>query len=141
MSTGYIYRRNLRFADTDMAGVGHFASVLVLVEEAWHAWLTNLGESVHPATAPAGAEPVGWPVVSVKIDYRHPVRFGDAIAVLLLPSRIGARSIQLQFSLDGPDGEFASGTFTAVCTTQISTGEWQSRAIPHSLAAKLSSQR
>lgn len=137
MSTGFYYRRTLRFADTDMAGVGHFSAITTIVEEAWHAWLGKLKESVHPAFAPAGAEPVGWPIVSLQIDFRHPVRFGDEINVLLAIERLGARSIKLRFTLEGPQGEFANGSISTVCTTQDAQGQWVARPIPRSLAEKL----
>ena len=137
MSAGFHYHRPLRFAETDMAGVGHFASILTIVEEAWHAWLTNLGESVHPAHAPAGAEPVGWPVVSITSDFQKPARFQDDIRVLLQVERLGARSLKLCFSLEGPRGELGSGSLTTACATRAADGTWSARPIPASLAAKL----
>ena len=137
MSTGFHYHRPLRFADTDMAGVGHFAAILNLVEEAWHAWLAKLGESVHPAHAPEGAEPVGWPIVSIGCDFRHPVRFRDDIRVLLNVERLGARSLKLRFTLEGPRGEFASGSLATACATQAEDGTWSARPIPAGLASKL----
>lgn len=138
MIHGFQYHRLLRFSDTDMAGVGHFAAILTIVEEAWHAWLTKLEESVHPAHTPAGAEPVGWPIVSITSDFRHPVRFQEEIRVLLNVERLGARSLKLRFSLEGPHGEFGSGTFAIACATQTADGAWSARPIPASLAAKLS---
>lgn len=137
MSAGFLYHRPLRFAETDMAGVGHFAAILALVEEAWHAWLAKLGESVHPAHAPLGAEPVGWPIVSISSDFRHPVRFQDDIRVLLNVERLGTRSLRLRFTLEGPHGEFGSGTIATACATQSTDGTWSARPIPASLAAKL----
>lgn len=137
MSTGFHYRRSLRFADTDMAGVGHFAAITTIVEEAWHAWLGKLKESVHPAFAPEGAEPVGWPIVSLQIDFRQPVRFGDEITVLLAVEHLGTRSIKLRFSLECPQGEFAQGSISTVCTTLDNDGHWVARPIPRSLAGKL----
>lgn len=137
MSSGFYYHRPLRFAETDMAGVGHFAAILTVVEEAWHAWLTKLGESVHPAHAPAGAEPVGWPVVSIASDFRHPVHFQDDIRVLLAVERLGARSLRLRFTLEGPQGEFGSGSLTLACANQAANGTWSARPVPTRLAAKL----
>lgn len=137
MSTGFYYHRPLRFADTDMAGVAHFSAILNLVEEAWHAWLAKLGESVHPAHAPQGAEPVCWPIVSISSDFRHPVRFQDDVRVLLNVERLGARSLKLRFTLEGPRGEFASGSLATACTTQNADGTWSARPIPAGLAAKL----
>lgn len=141
MSAGFHYHRPLRFADTDMAGVGHFAAILTLVEEAWHAWLEKLGESIHPAHAPDGAEPVGWPIVSISSDFRHPVRFRDDIRVLLHLERLGARSLRLRFTLEGPGGEFGSGSLATACATQAADGTWTARPIPARLAAKLTGGR
>ena len=135
------YRRPLRFADTDMAGVGHFAAILTIVEEAWHAWLQDLGESVHPATAPTGAEPVGWPIVSLSADFAKPVRFGDEITTLLTIDHLGTRSIRLHFALQSGQGEFASGTIATACTHLGADGQWQSRPIPAALVEKLTGNR
>lgn len=127
----------MRFADTDMAGVAHFSAVLTLVEEAWHAWLAKLGESVHPAHAPAGAEKCGWPVVSVGCDFRHPLQFGESASIALTVERMGARSIRLRFTINGPRGETAVGHYAVVCATQGEGGAWQARPLPASMVASM----
>jgi len=138
MRYGFVYRRELRFAETDMAGVGHFSDVITLVEEAWHSWLGKMGESVHPATAPEGAEKVGWPVVSVGCDFRQPLHFNEQITVTLAVERMGTRSIRLRFTIDGPRGESAHGHFAVVCATPGENG-WQARAIPASMVRAMQS--
>ena len=133
----FLYHRPLRFADTDMAGVGHFAAILTIVEEAWHAWLQHLGECVHPAHAPDGAEPVGWPIVSLSADFAKPVRFGDEITAALTIEHLGTRSIRLHFALQANQHEFAAGSVSTACTHLDSAGHWQSRPVPAALAKKL----
>jgi acyl-CoA thioesterase FadM len=138
MSDKFLYRRALRFAETDMAGVGHFAAILTMVEEAWHAYLADLGECVHPACAPPGADPVGWPVASLQVDFLHPVHFGEHLAILLEVARVGSRSVTLRFTIKGPAAAIAQGSITTVCTTLAGSGQWSPRPLPSSLAGKLS---
>lgn len=136
MKPEFSYRRALRFAETDMAGVGHFAAILTLVEEAWHAWLGSLGECVHPAACPAGAEPVGWPVVSLNVEFLRPVHFAEHLEVRLAVTRLGRSSVTLEFTIIGTAGNCARGTFITVCSAPAADGQWQAHPLPASLVAK-----
>ena len=137
MPAEFTHRRALRFAETDMAGVGHFSSLVTLAEEAWHAWLDALGECVHPDAAPPGADPAGWPVVSLHVDFLRPIRFGDSIEIRLAAEPAGTRRIALRFAFITANGEAAAGTLTVACAARDAMGNWRSRDLPDCLATKL----
>lgn len=138
MRMGFVYRRALRFAETDMAGVGHFSAVLTLIEEAWHAWLLEMGQSPHPSAAPPGAEGVGWPVVSVSCDFAKPLHFNEEVAVTLVVERLGPRSVRMRFTLEGAAGESAAGHFAVACAVPDDSGGWVPRQVPERLNTAIS---
>ena len=53
---GFHWRRRVEFAETDMAGIAHFSSFSIYMEQAEHALLRSLGTSVFgaPASLDAG---------------------------------------------------------------------------------------
>ncbi len=68
----HIYRRRVHFADTDAAGVVHFARLLCYAEEAEHDLLAKLNIPI--------LNNGGWPRVNVSCDYFAPIRFSRSRA-------------------------------------------------------------
>lgn len=50
---GFHWRRRVEFAETDMAGIAHFSSFVIYMEQAEHALLRSLGTSVFGARLPS----------------------------------------------------------------------------------------
>ena len=65
--------RRVEFADTDMAGILHFANYVRYVEEAEHDFVRSLGASVYPQ-GEEGDHPVVFPRLSLRFEYFRPVR-------------------------------------------------------------------
>lgn len=86
----HVYKRPIRFADTDAAGVAHFSRLLPIVEEAIHDFFQSRGISPLEATS-------AWPIVSIRTDYSSPCRFGDEISVVLCIDRLGESSLTFSF--------------------------------------------
>src|SRR6266540_283757 len=63
----------VEFADTDMAGIIHFASYFRYLEVTEHAFFRSLGLSI------MGDGDVGWPRVHVACDFKHPLRFEEEV--------------------------------------------------------------
>lgn len=84
------YRRRVEFADTDAAGVAHFSRLLAMVEEAEHDFFRK-------NSWPVLSDDSAWPVVSLRIDYQSPCRFGDEIAVRLFEFTPGESSLAYSF--------------------------------------------
>lgn len=84
------YERQITFAETDAAGVAHFSKLAVLVEEAIHFHFQQRGIAVlDPMTA--------WPIVSLHIDYKSPLRFGDKARIHLTLEKTGSASLTWAF--------------------------------------------
>ncbi len=73
-------RRVVEFAETDAAGIVHFAVFFRWMEATEHAFIRSLSL---PILSREGDLERGWPRVRAQCSYRAPVRFGDTIHVHL----------------------------------------------------------
>jgi len=106
----YRYHRRVQFAETDMAGVVHFANFLRYMEEAEHALWREAGLSI----VPPGSE-IGFPRVAASVEFHAPLYFEDEFEVHIRVAAISRRSIRYVSTIMRGDTKIASGTVTAVC--------------------------
>lgn len=129
--------RRVEFAETDMAGIVHFANFYRMMEATEHAFFRSLGFSIH------GHDPVsatGWPRVSASCDFRAPLRFEDEVEIHLLVAEVRTRSIRYVFVFrkvaDG--SEVARGSVVAVCASvEKATGKLSAVPIPEAVRAAI----
>lgn len=131
--------RRIQFADTDMAGIVHFANFFRFMEEAEHEFYRTLGFAGH-FSGPRGT--LGWPRLSARCDYRKPLRFEDEVEIHLLVRAKEEKSLLLDFifrkrSQDGPQ-VVAVGALKVVCV-QVSeeTGRMSSIPIPPEISSRI----
>lgn len=107
--------RRVEFCETDAAGIAHFSSLFQYMEQAEHALLRSLGESVF------SHEPnsITWPRVHVEADFLGPAQFEDLISVHVRVLKLGSTSIRYGFDLQGPRGAVAKGETISVCCRRI----------------------
>ncbi len=127
-------KRRVEFADTDMAGIMHFARFFAYMEQVEHEFLRSHGFSVIMTWE---GRLLGFPRVSAHCDYQMPVRFEDVIDATLRIEKIGNKSItyQIDFSKDGQS--VASGTLVVCCCTMDAQKNLNAIAIPESIKTKL----
>ena len=106
----YRYQRRVQFAETDMAGVVHFANFLRYMEEAEHALWRAAGLSI----VPPGSE-IGFPRVAASVEFHAPLYFEDEFEVHIRVAAISRRSIRYVSTITRGETKIASGTVTAVC--------------------------
>jgi acyl-CoA thioester hydrolase len=108
-------KRQVEFADTDMAGIMHFANFFRFMEVTEHAFFRSLGFSVHPESLDGKA---GWPRVHASCDFKRPLRFEDTVEIHLLVREKKSKAITYSFIFrkfeDGQTVEVARGMMTAV---------------------------
>jgi acyl-CoA thioester hydrolase len=109
----FVHRRRVEFAETDMAGIAHYANFFRWMEEAEHALLRSLGLSV--VSAEADGSKVSWPRVSVSCDYARPARFEDELELHVSVEKRGLKSLTYLVSVRRGDTELARGRSTCVC--------------------------
>jgi len=94
MAYEYHCRQRVEFADTDMAGIVHFANFFRYMERAEHEFLRALGLSVHAVN---GDDVVSWPRVNAECKYRVPLSFEDELDVHLLVREKRSKSVTYEF--------------------------------------------
>lgn len=127
----------VEFADTDMAGLIHFASYFRYMEVTEHAFIRSLGFSI----VMWEEFKVGWPRVHVECDYKGPARFEDELEVHLLVREKKEKSLTYDFVFrrvePGPATEVARGSITTVCVSRDGTGVMKAVPIPEAVARKI----
>ncbi len=107
------YPRQIRFHETDGAGVVYFAHVLTLCHEAYEASLAaaaiDLGLFFDPrrgavnrspdAIAEPCTAPIAVPIVHASIDFFRPMACGDRILIQLVPQRLPGRAFVSEFEI------------------------------------------
>lgn len=133
MSKSFIMKRQVQFAETDMAGVLHFSNYYRYMEEAEHVFWRSLGISV---LTRIDDHEISWPRVVTSCEYLKPVHFEDELELTVKIIRLGDRSIIFAIEFDRGGERIASGRIKAVCCT-MAEGKFQSISIPGSIRKKL----
>lgn len=112
MSQAFTTQRMVEFADTDMAGIMHFASFFPYMESVEHEFVRSLGLSVFTKI---DGHTISFPRVAAKCEFKSPAKCEDVLDARLVLRRIGKSSItyQVDFSNDGVP--VAVGEVTCVC--------------------------
>lgn len=140
MAYRFLYTDRIQFADTDMAGIVHFANFFRFLERAEHAFFRSLGLSIveRPEHA-ADGERVGWPRVHASCDYHAPLRFEDVVEIELLIQEVRGKSLRYFFRVRKEDGSLsAEGRMAVVCVRKDKeTGQMKAVDIPERIREKI----
>jgi YbgC/YbaW family acyl-CoA thioester hydrolase len=134
--SSFSIKRVVQFAETDMAGIAHFANYFRWMEEVEHAFFRSLGLSVAMTHTESQTE-IGWPRVHVACEYFSPLRFEDEIELRLRITKVGGKSLsyEVDFLLNGKPT--ALGKATSVCCKHTDGG-MKAITIPPDIRDKLS---
>jgi YbgC/YbaW family acyl-CoA thioester hydrolase len=125
--------RRVEFADTDMAGIVHFANFFRYMEAAEHAFLRACGLSV---SLEWEGEHASFPRVSATCDYFRPARFQDVLEISVAVARLGSSSVAYGFEVFKGAEVIARGQITAVFCV-FREGRMEARAIPPGIRERL----
>ncbi|MEM6450635.1 MAG: thioesterase family protein [Cyanobacteria bacterium P01_D01_bin.105] len=92
----FVYRRVIRFHETDAAGVVYFASLLSLCHEAYEAAIASTS-TLNPQQFFSGAEATAVPIVHTAADFYQPLFCGDEIAITLTPKQLTSHSFEINY--------------------------------------------
>lgn len=136
LNTEFSMTRRVQFAETDMAGIMHFANYFRYMEEVEHAFFRSVGLSV---SMQHDGLHVGWPRASTSCEFFGPIRFEEEVELKLRVTRLGEKSFnyEVDFLLNGR--RLALGKTTSVCCTVEPGGQMRSIPIPQALREKLTS--
>jgi acyl-CoA thioester hydrolase len=127
-------RRRIEFADTDLAGICHFARFFIFMETAEHEFLAALGRCV---TEEEDGQRIGWPRVAASCDYLAPARFGDVLDLRVRVIRKGRTSLTYAHEITRDGTPVARGRITSVCCRLPGDGKAEPIPIPQELAEKI----
>jgi acyl-CoA thioester hydrolase len=132
MARDHQLTERVQFADTDMAGIVHFAQFFRYMERVEHDFFRSLGCSIWDGyNQVADGQRVGWPRVHASCDYKSPLRFEDEFTMKLQVVEVGQRSIRYEISFLGPHGQLcARGSLVAACVQRDASGAMRSVDIP-----------
>ncbi|MES2695465.1 MAG: thioesterase family protein [Verrucomicrobiota bacterium] len=131
----FSHRRMVEFADTDLAGIVHFANFFRYVESAEHAFFRSLGYRVH--TESEGTHQ-GWPRIDVSCKYHKPARFEQTLEIGLRLAELRNSSLRYDFWISVADERalLATGSFSII-HVEIESGQIKKSPIPPTLREKL----
>lgn len=127
-------QRRIEFADTDMAGLVHFARFFVFMETAEHELLRRLGINVH---FEHDGHHVGWPRVAASCEYRSPARLGDELDIEVRIKRKGVKSLTYSFVFTCEGRLVAEGQVSTICCVLDAGPKLLAIPIPSFLADQL----
>src|SRR3954470_13363224 len=93
MPTEFTITRRVQFAETDMAGIVHFANYFRMMEEVEHAFFRSVGLSV---SMQHDGMHVGWPRVAAACEYFGPIQFEDEVELRLRVTKVGDKSFNYE---------------------------------------------
>jgi 4-hydroxybenzoyl-CoA thioesterase/acyl-CoA thioester hydrolase len=134
MATPFRTTRLVEFADTDMAGIMHFAAFFRYMESAEHELLRSWGYSIYHL---AEGQTISFPRVAASCEYRIPARSEDILQIEVSVVRVGTKSITYHFHFRRDGADLADGEMTCVCCSIGHDQPPQSVPIPENLAQKL----
>jgi YbgC/YbaW family acyl-CoA thioester hydrolase len=130
----YSLRRQVEYADTDMAGIVHFTAFFRYMESAEHAFLSSLGLVIAEPPAPGR---LGWPRVSCSFEFLAPLRFQDEIEVRLRIEKLGRRSVTYRADIVCGQRIVAQGLSTSACCRIDRRGQLKAVVLPPAIQRKL----
>lgn len=123
----------VQFAETDAAGIVHFANYFRWMEEVEHEFFRSRGLSVQMKHD--GRE-IGWPRVSTACEYEGPARFEEEVRLQLHVTKIGGKSFNYEVAFFVGDKRIAHGKMTSVCCALTEHG-LEPISIPADIRSKL----
>ncbi|MFM7150252.1 MAG: acyl-CoA thioesterase [Gemmataceae bacterium] len=107
----FTMKRRVEFADTDMAGIMHFANYFRFMEVAEHNFLRDRGLSVFLEW---NGETLSFPRVRCTCDYFKPARFQDELTLEVKVDHLGRSSVRYVITVRRGEEILARGETTAV---------------------------
>lgn len=127
--------RRVEFHDTDLAGIIHFSSYFLFMEEAEHELFRSLGLRIH-GYFPDGTV-YGWPRVSATANFSAPAYYDDVLDVRLTLLRRGVRSLTIRYEFWRGDEQLAEGEMKTAYCRVIRPGQIEALDMPLEIAEPL----
>lgn len=135
----YTTTRQVEFAETDMAGIMHFANFYRWMENVEHEFFRSLGLSIHMKL---DGQNIGWPRIDTACKFKRPLKFEETATIDLTIEETTNKTVTYKFhfskEMDGKTVRVAQGRMTTVCATiEPATGKLAAIPIPEAIREKL----
>jgi acyl-CoA thioester hydrolase len=134
MSAVFRTTRRVEFADTDMAGIVHFANFFRYMEAAEHEFLRARGLSV---AMDWEGEHLGFPRVGASCDFHSPVRFENVVDIEIELAHVGTKSLTFACTFFHERRLVARGQISTVCCRMRPDQPLESIEIPAGIRERL----
>lgn len=146
----FSWKRRIEFCETDAAGIAHFSTFLLVMEQSEHALFRSLGLSVFSSAAYHASSvdyesacfdlrSITWPRVRCEVEYLAPARFEEELVDEVYIERLGAKSITFVHRIARGSHLIAKGKMISVCSVKDpSTGHLVGQIIPDPVRSALS---
>ena len=137
MASEFRSAHRVEFADTDAAGIMHFANFFRYMEETEHAFLRSIGLSVQMEDS---GTLISFPRVHAECDYKSPLRFEDEFEVRLTVREKHDKALVFDFAFRklNSDSDVARGSITAVCVAvDRAAGTMKAVSIPPTISDRI----
>lgn len=126
--------RRVEFRDTDAAGLAHFSTFFVYMEQVEHEFLRHVGLSVLMRDEEGE---LSWPRVAARCEYESAARFEDVLDVVLRVERLGTKSLTCAYAFSHKGRPVAEGSIASVCCRLDPHGPPRPIAIPDWIRKKI----
>jgi len=124
----FTHKRRVEFCDTDMAGIVHFSNFYRYMEETEHEFFRTLGMKI-VEKQPDGTV-IGWPRVRASCSFEAPARYDELLEIDLDITRMGVKSLSMNFTFRRGETLLARGELKTVCCLHDVDGTFRSVEIP-----------
>lgn len=112
MTSLFSTSRRVEFAETDMAGIVHFANFFRYLEEAEHEFFRSLGSGIlHQEN---DGTILSWPRVEAACRFESPAFYEDLLQIRLTELNIGRASLTMRWEIFREETRLCTGTLKTV---------------------------
>jgi acyl-CoA thioester hydrolase len=135
MSAPFVTTRRVQFAETDMAGIVHFATYFNYLEEAEHELFRSFGTTIMQRQ-PDGSV-VSWPRVAASCSFEAPAYYDEILEIRLIGLAVGTKSLTQRWEVWRGETRLCRGELKTVCCAFRPGEPMTSMEIPPGLREQL----
>lgn len=113
----FLYKRIVRFQDTDAAGVVYFANILAMCHEAYEESLATSGINLQAFFSNCD---IAIPIIHANVDFLRPMFCGEQISIELTPEQLSNNKFEIAYQVMVSEQLVAKVVTRHVCIEVIS---------------------
>ena len=131
------YHFQVRWGETDAAGIVFYPSFYAWMDEASHHYFTEIG---HPTTKLFENEKIGIPLVEAKCVFKSPLLFGDQVTIVSTISEVRSKVIIINHTFL-KDGQTVAEGYEIRAWVALNTSKLKAVPIPNEVREAIQSTK